>query len=226
MKDKILKKLDDFIIEANGFLADVSRKNDNDSQSAKAIKQSKFDSFKTGVLSFLKSILGTDEIYYNKFLHGVLFYTDYSLVLAIDLLQRAKKDINEDWLQNIKGIVSAELFTDFLDMAEHLLDETYKDAAAVIIGGVLEENLRQLSLKNGLPIAQTDSKTGKMKPLKAENLNTELSKNHVYNLLYQKSVTAWLDLRNKAAHSQYTDYDINLVKSFLQFARDFAAKFV
>lgn len=225
MKDKILKKLDDFITEANGLLLDVNSAS-NSSPRTEAINTSKFDAFKTGVLSFLKSIVGADEIYYQKFLRGVIYYADYSLVLAIDLLERIRKDVDDGWLQNIKGIVSAELFTDFLDMAEHLLDETYKDAAAVIIGSVLEENLRQLTLKNGLPIAQTDSKTSKVKPFRAENLNTELSKNHVYNLLYQKSVTAWLDLRNKAAHGHYNEYDINLVRSFLQFARDFAAKFV
>ncbi len=225
MKDKILKKLDDFIAEANGLLLDLNSSN-NDSPQIEARKESKFSAFKTSVLSFLKSTLGDQEIYYIKFLNGVKHHTDYSLVLAIELLQRIRSDVDNGWLQNIKGIVSAELFTDFLDMSEHLLDEGYKDPAAVIIGSVLEENLRQLTLKNTLPITQLDAKTGKIKPLKAEYLNTELCKNSIYNVLYQKSVTAWLDLRNKAAHGQYQEYDVNLVRSFLQFTRDFAAKFV
>jgi len=226
VKDKILKKLDGFIDEANRLLDDLNNYEYPINQSTKAIKESHFSSYKTGVLSFLKSLLGPDDLYYNRFYNGVTYYTDYTFALAIDLLQRVKKDVDDGWLLNIKGVVSAELFTDFLDMAEHLLDEDYKDPSAVIIGSVLEENLRQLSLKNGLPISQIDSKSGKMKPLKAEFLNTELSKNNVYNLLYQKSVTAWIDLRNKAAHGQYGEYDINQVRAFLQFVRDFAAKFV
>jgi hypothetical protein len=35
-------------------------------------------------------------------------------------------------------------------MAEHLLDEHYKDVAEVIIGSVLEEHLRQLAVTKGI----------------------------------------------------------------------------
>lgn len=219
MKEKILKKLDGLIEEANNLFLNLS-KPDFD----KALDEPKFSAFRTATLSFLKSILG-EEHYYARFNGGVKYYSDYNLVLAIELLKKVKTDVEEDWLDNLKGIVSAELFTDFLDMAEHLLEEGYKDPAAVIIGSVLEENLRQLTLKSGLPITQNDPKLGKTKPMKAESMNIELAKKQIYNLLYQKSVTSWLDLRNKAAHGLYIEYDINFVKAFLQFVRDFAAKF-
>lgn len=219
MKDKILKKLDQLISEANDLF-----KNLNNSDLNEAYQQSKFTAFKTSCVSFLKTIVGGD-LYFQKFNNGVKYHNDYNLVLAIELLKKVRADVDDGWLDNLKGLVSAELFADFLDMAEHLLDEGYKDPAAVIIGSVLEENLRQLSLKNGLPIEQLDSKNNKMKPMKAESLNIELAKQHVYNLLNQKSVTAWLDLRNKAAHGLYGEYDLMYVKSFLQFVRDFAARY-
>jgi hypothetical protein len=39
-------------------------------------------------------------------------------------------------------------------MAEHLLDQKYKDpAAVVVVGSVLEEHLRQLCTAAGLPVA-------------------------------------------------------------------------
>ena len=38
----------------------------------------------------------------------------------------------------------AELFADFLEMADYLLSEGYKDPAAVLGGSMLEEHLRQL----------------------------------------------------------------------------------
>src|SRR4051794_19965214 len=50
------------------------------------------------------------------------------------ILKAIKNEIDNGWLVTMKGIVSAEIFTDFLEMAEHLLKEKYKDAAAVIIG--------------------------------------------------------------------------------------------
>jgi hypothetical protein len=37
-------------------------------------------------------------------------------------------------------------------MAEYLLNESYKDPAAVMTGSVLEEHIRQLCIKNSIPI--------------------------------------------------------------------------
>jgi hypothetical protein len=37
-------------------------------------------------------------------------------------------------------------------------------------------------------------------------MNSELAKNGVYNKLQQKQVTAWLGIRNAAAHGNYNDY--------------------
>ncbi len=37
-------------------------------------------------------------------------------------------------------------------------------------------------------------------------MNNELAAFGAYNKLDQKNVTAWLDLRNKAAHAQYHEY--------------------
>ena len=50
----------------------------------------------------------------------------------------------------MKKLVSAEIFSDFLEMAAHVLEQDYKDPAAVMIGTVLEENLRQLCHSAGI----------------------------------------------------------------------------
>ena len=105
-------------------------------------------------------------------------------------------------------------------MAQHLLAEGYKDAAAVMIGGVLEEHLRQLCLTHGVAIST--SKAGVDVPRKADALNADLAKANVYGKLDQKNVTAWLDLRNDAAHGHYTRYTADQVeimhRGFLEFA--------
>ena len=38
-------------------------------------------------------------------------------------------------------------------------------------------------------------------------MNAELAAKGVYSIQEQKSVTAWLDLRNKAAHGEYDSYN-------------------
>jgi hypothetical protein len=53
------------------------------------------------------------------------------------------------YLKTLEDLVAADLFTDFLEAAEHLLDSGYKDAAAVIAGAVLEEHLRKLVRQAG-----------------------------------------------------------------------------
>ena len=52
-------------------------------------------------------------------------------------------------------------------------------------------------------------------PKKADKLNADLAKAEIYNKLDQKNITAWLDLRNKAAHGKYNDYDKEQVRLLL-----------
>jgi hypothetical protein len=104
-------------------------------------------------------------------------------------------------------------------MAEHLLDEKYKDAAAVVAGSVLEEHLRQLCLSASVPVE--DSPRGKVVPRKADTLNTDPARVGKYSKLDQKAVTAWLDLRNKAAHGKYSEYSHDQVALMLGGVRDF-----
>lgn len=55
-------------------------------------------------------------------------------------------------------------------------------------------------------------------------MNVDLAKAGVYNALSQKSVLAWLDLRNKAAHGKYGEYTIMEVQLMQQGVTDFIAR--
>jgi hypothetical protein len=63
-----------------------------------------------------------------------------------------------------------------------------------------------------------------MVPRKAESLNADLAKSPAYGKLDQKNVTSWLDLRNKAAHGHYTEYNHQQVELLLASVRDFVAR--
>jgi hypothetical protein len=52
-------------------------------------------------------------------------------------------------------------------------------------------------------------------------MNADLRKTGVYNDLQQKSVTAWMGLRNKAAHGEYGAYDERDVEALINGVRDF-----
>lgn len=142
---------------------------------------------------------------FHKTLHGTL--------------SALKADYQNGNLRSVGEIIRSDVFTDFLEMADYLLQERYKDPAAVITGSVLEEHLRCLCDKTGISTTKPD---GSQK--KAESMNTDLAAAIAYSKLDQKNVTAWLDLRNKAAHGKYAEYNEQQVALLIQSIRDFITR--
>ena len=128
-------------------------------------------------------------------------------------------DMQKGYTRTLEELVRGDLFSDFLEMAEHLLNTHYKDAAAVIAGSALEAHLRALCAKHAIP---TDLNGV---PKKADKLNAELAAAGAYSnaKLQQKSVTAWLGLRNDAAHGNYAAYDEQQVRMMHDGVRHFIA---
>lgn len=182
-----------------------------------------YSDFRTSTLSFILKLFDNTHSYYIDFAHHVSAATAEHVERGLGILNGIRTELAGGWFQTTRGLISAEVFADFLEMAEHLLAEHYKDAAAVMIGSVLEEHLRFLAQKNGLATIRSD-KMGNSMPKKADALNSELAKVSVYNTLDQKNVTANLDLRNKAAHGHYNDYSQEQVVIMLQLVRDFVAR--
>lgn len=141
------------------------------------------------------------------------------LAQMFGLAKTIKHDIDNGLLTHLKALVQADIFSDFLEMGEYLLQEGYKDAAAVIVGSVLEDSLRKLAEKNNIA---TTSDTGK--PLTIDPLNAELAKQEIYSKLVQKQVTSWAHIRNKAAHGEYSEYSKEQVQMMLMFVASFTSE--
>lgn len=186
------------------------------------VKAAPMAGFRSAVLSFLERCFGKDHPYYHEFKEQAAGEYLSNAENGLAILQAVRNEIAGGWLFTIKNLVAAELFADFISMAEHLLDSGYKDPAAVVAGSVLEEHLRQLSSKNSLPIE--DDRDGDIVPRKADRLNAELAKANVYSKLDQKLVTAWLDLRNNAAHGKYEAYASEQVDQMIQGVVEFMAR--
>ena len=136
----------------------------------------------------------------------------------VGALRALRRDYAAGYLSGVQSLVRAEVFADFLEMAEHLLEQDYKDPCAVLVGGVLEDHLRSLCQGRGIPLQISG------KPKKADSMNNDLASANVYSKLDQKNVTAWLDLRNKAAHGKYDEYNADQVRNLLVGVREFAAR--
>lgn len=135
------------------------------------------------------------------------------------ILVSIRNEVDAGYLVSTQILVHADMFSNLLEQAEYLLSEGYKDPAAVLSGGVLESHLRNLCDKNGISHIQADGK-----PKKASLMNDDLTKAKIYTALQNKEVTAWLGVRNSAAHGKFTEYDANQVKNMLAGVRGFITR--
>ena len=139
----------------------------------------------------------------------------------VGILKAVEHDIKSGMLADFRSLVQAEIFADFLDMAEHLHRENYKDASAVLLGAVLEDSLRKIADANGIDILNS-----KGMPLTLDPLNISLAKKGVYGPLVQKQITSWANLRNDAAHGHFDKYDSAQVQQMLLFVQKFCADYL
>ena len=142
----------------------------------------------------------------------------FCLSQEMGVVRALLSDMRNGHLQSFEEVLHRNVFGDYLEMAMHLLDKEYKDAAAVLAGSTLEVHIRNLCAKHSI----STSRDGKTR--KTEDLNAELAKHGVYTKLDQKNVTAWLGLRNDAAHGKYSAYTRDQVSLFLQSIRDFITR--
>lgn len=179
--------------------------------------------FRAASLSFIKNLFGESHPYYKNFDENVKGKGVSETESGLRILLSIKNEVENDWLNSIKHLVSAEIFSDFLEMSKYLLDYNYKDPAAVIIGSTIEEHLRLLCKNNSIDTHLI--KNGDEIPKKADVLNAELTKKGVYGVLEQKNITAWLDLRNRAAHGKYVEYSQEQVELMYQGVLNFIMTF-
>jgi hypothetical protein len=142
--------------------------------------------------------------------------------LLIGIVRALRLEVEAGYLKSLGELVHGELFSDFLDMAQHLFDETYVDAAAVIAGGSLEEHLRQMCKKEDISLEYTDGK-GKLRRRMMDDMNNHLAKANAYSAARKGIVNSWIGLRNAAAHAQYMTYTKEEIQLMITGIRDFVA---
>lgn len=156
-----------------------------------------FTEWRTQTLSLLTNLLGAEHVYVTNFEREVREgYTD-STKAGIGILKAVGEDLEDGSLTDIRTLVSAEVFTDFLNIAGHLLERGYKDPAASLCGAVLEEGLRRMATNRGIKVRERDDLSA---------LNQKLATKGIYTTLVQKRLAVWTDVRNSADHGKCSEY--------------------
>ncbi|OSR69228.1 hypothetical protein BV326_03513 [Pseudomonas syringae pv. actinidiae] len=177
---------------------------------------------RSSTLSFIAMTYGSNHSYYSEYDSSTKSSFESSAKRSHAILHSIQNEIDGGWIFTVKKLIAAEIFSDFLEMAEHLLEQGYKDPAAIMIGSVLEENLRQLCVANKIDTSL--ERDGIFIPKKTDRLNSDLANSEAYTKLDQKSVTAWLGLRNNAAHGKYNEYTKEQVNLMLHGVTEFLAR--
>jgi len=209
------KQLNDIVAEY-----DVAKTKSHHDDCSDILKEQDVKALQSRCLAAIDRAVGKNSVYYET-ANRVLNEQNHDwghLAGLVGVVQSLLFDLRNGYLKSLEELIHSDVFADFLEMAEHLTDAGYKDAGAVIAGSTLEAHLRKLGLKHGV------SASSGGKPPKADALNAQIVKAGGYSKLDQKNVTAWLGLRNDAAHGNYTAYDKNQVGLLVSGIRDFITR--
>lgn len=153
--------------------------------------------------SLIEKVCGKDSSQLRTFVtagKGHSLSTNLQRLNAMEgVFYGVKEDFDGGYLQTLRNLVQAEVFTSELEQAEELLKTGYATAAAVIAGVVLETTLRDLCSARGIGHGKLDK------------MNADLAKAGAYNTTQQKRITALAGIRNSAAHGkpeEFTQADV------------------
>ncbi len=210
LSTKLLEQLDELLEEYKALLQSLR---------SRSASSERLMRFRTAAASAISRIAGPNSDYDIQAKDVMKQYPPSHIGSDTELLggilKALRHDIAAGYLDTLKELIHAGVFADFLEMAKYLLDQGYKDASAVLIGGVLEEHLRKLCEKNDIEIDFMNSQ-GKLRPKKVEAMNADLAREKIYSKTEQKSVMFWYALRTHAAHAEYTEYDESQIEQMYQ----------
>lgn len=173
--------------------------------------------------SFVVRVVGEKSEYYKDIISALNqrnLGLGTNLSYVIGSIIALKEDLDNDYLKSYSELLHSEIFSDYIEISRHLLENGYKDSSAVIIGSTLESHLRKLCSKYNVEI-ELDKGNGKISYKNSERMNTDLTKEEAYSLANQKQITAWLAIRNNSAHGKYDDYTESEVKLMIMGVENF-----
>ena len=238
---KTLARFDSLIAEGRNILAsakDVAPSTTRNRTTGEMIQLSKgykepdaekFVEWRTKTATLLALVIPQDHIHRKSVLEIAELQCAYELLqAAVSLMRGIKDDLEKGFLDDMAAAIEAEIACDYIGQAEQLLADSHRGKfdhvpAAVLAGAVLENALRKLCDQQQPPVAQQDAK-GNHKTLGP--LIQELKKAGVFNEAKAKQLQAWADIRNLAAHGEFTQFKRSEVEPMITGINSFLADYL
>jgi hypothetical protein len=176
------------------------------------VEPASFGEWKTSALSLIEALTDSESVYKRNFEQEVIGEDVNCVDRGIGILRALKTDIEQGYLTKYRILVVAEVFDDFLEMAEYLLETDYKDPAASLLCAVLEDGLRQMCRNNNIEVKKSDD---------ISCLNQKLGSKGIYTTIIQKQIQAWKGIRDSADHGKFGDYKKEEVQDMLRGVKRF-----
>lgn len=165
------------------------------------------DAWETACLHLVDLTFGEEGIYYEKLSDAFgLMNVEDQKNYGIAIMESAKEEIEKGFLYEIKHLMAVDLFDSILEQAEHLLENGFKDAAAILGRVIIENSLKDIAIKNKIDLPEK---------IKLTELNTRLWKEEIYTKNIWRITQGHIDTGNSAAHGHFDKYDEQLVKDML-----------
>jgi hypothetical protein len=181
------------------------------------LEEQSFTQWLTSSKILLSKIPISQNHYLADFSIKVQHPREYARGIGLGILNALKDDIKSGMLQNTISFIQTEIFSDFLEMAEHIFEQGHKDPPVMLAGAVMEDSLRKICTKNEIPVL-ADSNIA--------SLNQLLLQKQVYNKIVFKQVDTWKAIRDFADHANYDQYDRDKVKDMLDGVRKFVGEYL
>lgn len=131
----------------------------------------------------------------------------------LGMIMGAVSILDEDWLPKVQDEATKKAMGSFEDLASDLLDDGYKDAAAVLSRVILEEKLHIFCSKaNMLP---------KKKKPGINDYTNELYNRKKLKKHEMRAIQRWADIGNDAIHLRFDQYSKKDVKQMITWISDF-----
>lgn len=176
-------------------------------------------------VSFLRAALGPDN-HYCKFFEERIPESPYedgpppsqSMEQGLGVLRAVLGEIEFGPLPHIEGLISSEVFDDFLEMADHLLEKNYVAVVPSLVGAVLEDALRRIAKAHNVPVKLDNDSIA--------SLNQRLADAGVYLNSVRKKIEFWNAVRNNADHGKFDLNSEQDVRAMLEGVREFVENYL
>lgn len=213
-------KKEDIITRIDQILSDnenIFQRSQNNSHNANMVEKTVF-----GTLSILnscytensqqaKSLVELRESYIKSSTSYRGRYAIQIQSLINGLLNTLKSDIEFNLLVSLRTQAEAQVYGDFLSLSKQLASDKYKESAAVLACGALEDCMKKLAIKNKISAYNMD-------------LNEVVNSLKAAGILKGAQagvVQSYVKLRNKAFHAQFDKIELPEIVSMVSFLEIF-----